>query len=328
MLFSSVTLTPRPDETIDFSRVIRDNVNPEARVVDIVMLGAHNAFTGGITKKSAVCPHDRHVLTRPFFKKIAPGMLYRFTKTQKSDAAGLLQRGVRYFDVRLTYFDNTWHTHHRLISAPLEKYLIQIIDFLHNNPGELIIFDIQHVNMGNGTFNGLWNFIASVTFEGRSLFDFVTYNPFTTPLGTLTLGEATKYGAAAVILAKTPAARNGFHYEYQNSVVSIWHNKIQSNELIAQIQHQSTSQVNHNTFRVNQAQTTPNFDNFKNAAASLFSWSILSHNSKHNIKLLNHGDFMSWFEVMPIFMVDFSDSPRDGFNRLVIEKINEFNNGL
>ena len=202
---SSATFTRQPDGNLDFSRVIRDNVHPDVRVVDIAMLGAHNAFTDRVNRRSGVCPHDGNILTNPTVVAIAPGMLTRFLQCQKSDATGLLMRGVRYFDIRLTYIDGGWYTHHSLISAPLRDYLVEIIDFLAQNPGEVIIFHMQHIRLGSASFEDLWEFIASVRSSGYTLFDFVTFDPYNTPLGELTKGHATEQVAAAIIISRKPA---------------------------------------------------------------------------------------------------------------------------
>ena len=333
VLTSSATFTRQPDENLDFSRVIRDNVHPDVRVVDIAMLGAHNAFTDSINRHSDVCPHDDNMLTNPAVVAIAPGMLTRFLQCQKSDATGLLMRGVRYFDIRLTYIDGGWYAHHSLISAPLSDYLVQIIDFLAQNPGEIIIFHMQHIRLGSASFEDLWEFIASVRSSGYTLFDFVNFDPYNTPLGELTKGQATEHGAAAIIIARKPAYEGGFHYDHHASMHSTWHNQIRTNALIADIQREyeflrQNPDVARDMFRVSQAQTTPNFSGFGNIMYTLFSWSVLSHNASHNVTLLNHESFSDWLSLMPIFMVDFADSPRGNFNVYVMDKINEFNRNL
>ena len=333
VLRTGATFTPQPCSSLDFSQIIGENVCPNVRVVDIAMLGAHNAFSDRIHPGSAVCPQDTHVLTSPAVGAIAPGVLSRFLQCQKSDATGLLTRGVRYFDVRLTYANGNWYTHHRLISASLEGYLVQIIDFLANNPGEIIVFDIQHAHLGAASFDDLWGFIANVTSNGYSLFDFVTFDPYNSPLGELTKGQATAEGAAVIILAKTPMFEGGFHYNYYRSIRSTWHDQIRTNELVAGIQREyaylnQRPGVARDMFRVNQGQTTPNFSGFSNVVYTFFTWSILSHNGNHNVALLNHENFLDWLSVMPIFMVDFSDSPVGNFNVYVVDAINEFNRSL
>jgi hypothetical protein len=330
MLFSGATFTRKPDAGLDFSRVIRDNVSPDTRVVDIAMLGAHDAFSEKITPRSEVCPFDTNAFLNSPATTLAPGLLSRLMLAQKSDAAGQLLRGVRYFDVRLTWHNNTWYTQHGLISAPLRDSLVQIIDFLNENPGELIVFDMQHVRHGDNTFDGLWRYMADVTSGGKSLLDFVTYDPFETPLANLTLGQAARHGAGVVILAKSPMFMNCRHYEYDSSMRSTWHNKIRTREIIDGIQSEyevltRNPSLDRDKFRVNQAQTTPNFSGLGNSVTSVFSWSLLSRAAGHNVKLLEHENFTDWLAVMPIFMVDFSDSRSGQFNERVIELINAFN---
>jgi len=329
-LFSGATLTPNPHNHVDFSRVIRDNVAPNTRVVDIAMLGAHNAFTHQINTRSAVAPYNTNPFVNTTTSRIAPGLISRLMLAQKSCVSGLLMYGVRYFDVRITPYNGGWYTHHNLISAPLEAYLTDIIDFLYANPGELIVFDIQHAQLGGRLYSELWEFIADVRSNGLSLFDFVNFDPFNTLLGELTLGQATRYGAAVIILAKTPALPSLFHYEYYTSIRSHWHNRIRTAEMLEDIQGEYDFLSQHfnnfaNMFRVNQAQTTPVFSGARNVAATLRGWSLLRHNARHNVELLHHEDFANWLYVMPIFMVDFADSPVGGFHAGVMEIINAHN---
>jgi len=333
VLTISATFTRQPDASLDFSRVIRDNVAADVRVVDIAMLGAHNAFTSGISRRSEACPHDGGMFANPATRRFAMGLFTRLQKSQKSDAAGLLARGVRYFDVRLTFTEDGWFTQRQLISAPFRDYLLQIINFLTQNPGELIVFDIQHANLGGASFGDLWDYIAGVTINGKSLFSFVTFDPYSTPLGQLTKGRATQHGAAAIILAKTPATSGGFHYEYRAAIRSTWHNQLRPGELIPYIQREyaflrQNPQATQNMFRVNQAQTSHNFDSFGNIMYSLAGWSALNRSASHNVAMLNHEDFASWLGVMPIFMVGFADSPNGDFNARVVNKINEFNRNI
>jgi len=332
VLFSDATFTRKPDGNLDFSRVIRDYVALESRVVDIAMLGAHNAFTDNISSRGEIAAGNTNAFVSPLVNTLAPGLVARLMACQKSDASGLLQRGVRYFDVRLVFHEGEWFTHHTLLSSPLRDYLLQIVEFLHYNAGELVVFDIQHVRLEGRQFADLWAYIAQVTYRGRSLLDFVVYDTRAVALGDLTLGCATLAGASAglVILAKTPVTEGGWHYFYDSSIRSQWHNRIRTREMVEAIQGESLYLAENasryaNRFRVNQAQTTPNFDSVGNALYSLGTWSVISHNARHNARLVAREDFTEWLEVMPIFMVDFSDTRRGGFNARVMGVINGFN---
>jgi hypothetical protein len=221
------------------------------------------------------------------------------------------------------------------LSGPLEDYLKAVVDFLNVNPGEFVIFDIQHVRLGDKAFSDLFSYMEAVQSGGYSLTDFVVYDPHSTPLNGLTCGDITQNGAAAglVILAKTETYEACKHYNYEDSIRSVWHNKIRSGEILAGIEGEYTALKNdlsldRDKFRVNQAQTTPAFNSFGNALRSIFGWSLLGQAAKHNALFAANADFSDWLSVLPIFMVDFADSGNGDFNKTAIEKINAFNRSL
>jgi hypothetical protein len=322
-----------PDETLDFSSVIRNNVSGNARVVDIAMLGAHDAYADNISGRSSYNPLAPSVFNNDFLLFLTSGFVSRRSKTQVSCANGLLVRGVRYFDVRITVYQNEWYAHHNLITDRLSVYLKQTIGFLNDNAGEFIVFDIQHAHLGNRTYQELLNYIRDTRLNGVALTDFVNFDPHNTHLGSLTLGEATtcptsgETKAGVAILAKTDTYEGCFHFEYWQSIRANWHNQSQTKNILPLIDQEYNLLTNDpalagDKFRINQAQLTPSF------WSSVFDWSLLNRAEKHNLELLNYENFSAWLTVLPIFMVDFSDSSRGDFNRLVVEKINAFNQSL
>jgi hypothetical protein len=80
-------------------------------------------------------------------------------------------------------------------------------------------------------------------------------------------------------------------------------------------------------FRVNQAQKSALFKGDR-IADTLLGWSLLDLANNFNAELVNHKDFDGWLTVMPIFMTDYADSMKGGFNDKVIKKINAFNSAL
>jgi hypothetical protein len=329
---SGVSFTAAPDAAAGFSHVIRDNVGADTRVTDVAMLGAHDAFSDQITTRSPSDALDASAFNTPAAKALAPGLLARFSRAQKSGPAELLRRGVRYFDARVTDYGGEWHTQHGLISGKLETYLTEIIDFLADNPGELVIFDIQHAYLGGRPYADLFDFIAGVKSNGLALTDFIAYDPYNTPLGGLTYGQAAGERSCAVLLAKAEVFENCYHYDYGTSMRSVWHNKIRTGEILSGVGGEydalkSDPALDRDKFRVNQAQTTPSYGGFGDALASVFSWSLLDKAAKHNAALIAHADFSEWLKALPIFAVDFADSPTGDFNKQAIEKINAFNRG-
>ncbi|MDR3216249.1 MAG: hypothetical protein LBT55_02380 [Clostridiaceae bacterium] len=314
----------------DYSGIMKDNITGNPRVVDIAMLGAHDAFSNQISPKNAVDPQgDQGILNNAAVQLVGNGMISRLEKAQKSGAYDLLKRGVRYFDVRITLLDGEWYTVHGHISGRLDGYITETVKFLSENPGEFVVFDMQHVKTGDKTFADVFDYIESVKYEGVSLFDFVRFDPAAIFLGELTYDDVVSGGAGAVILANTEQYAGGFHYEYDASMRSVWHQHNSSDVMLERIDAEYNALKNapaldRDKFRVNQAQKTSLLTG-DGIVGTIFGWSLLDMANSFNPKLVEHKDFENWLTVMPIFMVDYADSMKGGFNDKVIEKINAFN---
>lgn len=308
-------------------------LSESARVVDIAMLGAHDAFSDKITTKSKLNPAETNdsFIGNKTFLTFADGIVTRLSRAQVSNADTLLKKGVRYFDVRIAFVENEYYTTHVFLSDKLETYLKEVIAFLQANPGEFVIFDIQHAYLGYKTFDDLFNYIDSVKVNGLSLLSFVAYDPTNIELGALTYGDVTASGGGAVILAKTEqTATMRYHYVYKDSIRSYWHEKNVKSELIKGIESEYANLAENaseyaNMLRVNQAQLTGTFggDTIFN---TIFGWSLIDMANGMNKELIKHDNFKKWFKVMPILMVDYADSPDS--NATMNDAVIEYNKGL
>jgi len=328
----------------DYSDIIQQGVgvnNP--RVVDVAMLGAHDAFSSNISTKSEIDPgEDEGSMIRNSTVGIfANGLFVRLLKAQLGSAALMLENGVRYFDVRLSNIDGEWYTKHALVSDKLSVYLTDIIPFLDQNPGEFIIFDMQHVYLGDATYDDLFAYLGSFSVGGHSLLDFVNFEPIAIPLGELRYKQVTADGtkAGAVILARPPVSvTNHYHYERgegQNgeftSIRSIWHNSSDSKTMLDGIREEAailaTETTYNDMFRVNQAQKTGVISG-SDIVDTLIGWSLIDLASNFNVTLIEQEDFPDWLEVMPVFMVDFAISNRGQFNANANDAMIAFNQSL
>lgn len=318
----------------DYRHIMTQNIRANPRVVDIAMLGAHDGFSNKIDKKSLVDPQegDGAILRNKAAKTVAGGLFVRLAKAQKSSAYDLAYRGVRYFDVRITRHSNTWYTTHGLLSAPLEEYVGDLLRFLAQTQGEVIVFDMQHIWLGSATMEQLFNDMAAITYEGKSLFDYIHYSPFTTPLGELTYKQATAGGSGMVMLAKTPQYGGCFHYAYEGAIRSNWHNENEEALMLEGIRNEVATLrenpgLDRDKLRVNQAQMTGRYSP-DHLVKTILGWSLLDMAENFNQSLVNQPDFSTWFETLPILMTDYSDSMAGGFNERAIYAINAFNQEL
>jgi hypothetical protein len=328
----------------DYSDVLSQGVSDgSSRIVDIAMLGAHDAFSHAITTSSPVDPGEAEdsLLRNETLGKFFDGVFVRLSKAQKSGAASLLEAGVRYFDVRVSYYQDNWYTKHGLISDKLALYLDEIIEFLTDNPGEFVIFDMQHIYFDETVdYGDLFDFLGSHQVAGTSLLDFIHYDPLALELGDLSYDIVTDNGTKAglVILAKTPASLAlPFHYERGNgdtavvNIRSLWHNTANTETLLTGIREEAayldTTVIFEDILRVNQAQKTGVLSDGE-LWDTIFGWSLLDMAAKSNSVLIGESDFEDWLEVMPIFMVDFANSKKGDFNILANEKMIAYNNAL
>lgn len=331
---------PSKDKTQDeftkeeYSYIMEKTIHSNARVIDISMLGAHDAFTHKIDKNAEIDPHNQEMsmLNNKTIKAIGGGLMARLSKAQKSDAYTLLSRGVRYFDVRVTYHNQSWQTVHSFISAPFEEYLKDVLKFLSTTTGEIVVFDMQHVYVGNASMEALFSFIDGIKYNGKSLLDYIYYNPKEKPLSSLRYTDVTKNGSGVVILAKTNETGD-YNYEYFSSIRSIWHSTNSNAELLSLLELEiDTLRINpelaQDQFRVAQAQRTSSFA-ISGLPKTIKSWSLLDMGEEFNAYLIqNKKDIKSWFSYTPIIMVDYADSMEEKFNDKIMQYICEFNEKL
>lgn len=330
----------------DYSDVIVEGVadrNP--RIVDIAMLGAHDAFSSSITTASPVDPAEPEdsILRNKSAAFFADGLFARLSKSQRGSATDLLENGVRYLDVRLSNIDGTWFTKHALVSGEFSYYLGQVLTFLEGHPGEFLVFDIQHVYLGEASFEDLFTYLGTFEVNGKSLLDYVHFDPTAIALGDLRYDDVTAGGteAGVILLAKTentPTLRH--HYVRGDgdsegspmvSIRTIWHNTSNGAKMLDGIRDEyeliSGTDDYDNMFRVNQAQKTGVISG-PDLLDTLIGWSLLDMASYFNSRLVKQADFADWFTAMPILMVDYSISNRGQFNTTANLAIIDYNQTL
>ncbi len=113
------------------SKIEKDTVNPPALLSSWMNMIDDNAK---ITEIAIPGSHDSGTY----------GMTY-LTETQDCSLAEQLDRGIRYFDVRVNFVDGEYRIFHGPINgAEYTEVLNDIKNFLEKNPTEFIILDYQH----------------------------------------------------------------------------------------------------------------------------------------------------------------------------------------
>lgn len=322
----------------DYSRVIGDNVKGNPRVIDVAMLGAHDAFSSGIhmgSERDPLVLEQFPIMNSDLVHSLTHRYSLRMVKAQYSYADVLLKKGVRYFDVRLSYYKNGWYTKHGLISDKFSVYLTQIIKFLEENPTEFVILDVQHFYAGKSNADNLTEYIESVKVNGKSIFDYLNYDPTKTALKDLDYRTVTCGGTkgGVVFLLKHPVTEKvRFHYVYEESIRSLWHNTFSYNKLVKGIEEEykklSACDDYKDIFRVNQSQLTGITGDVVGVVTSVFRPSLLVMAEYSNPRIADSDTFIRNLSVMPIYMVDFANCIEGDFNNVVNGKIAEYNSSL
>ncbi len=318
-----------------YAHVMKDaNMSGESKVIDIAMLGAHDAFSHHINLRSKPDPGDDGIVQNKAINTFFKGGIVRVSKAQNVGAKTLLNRGVRYFDVRISRVGDTWFTKHGLLDSELKHYVGDIYEFLKDKPEEFIVFDIQHIYLGDSTISDFLNYLMGITLvkEGLNLNHFLNYTT-NIPLEALEYFDVKGVDRGGIVIllnddgSATPDQKKIF-YERGNgendtiSIRSKWHNQRTVTDIIPLIDSEKeylSTQIDKPYFRVNQAQLTPDY--LKDPFGTLFNWSLINLAAKSNKALLNHPNFDEWLEEMPIFMVDYANSKAGEFNTKINEKI-------
>lgn len=110
-------------------------------LASLVLPGTHDSLTYDLSS-SNLCAADSDATA---FAK-APRFGIAFAKAQYLTMQEQLERGIRYFDIRLCFQSGDSYPSHSLVSNhPFTNDLEQLQTFLNANPHEIIVLDLQHI---------------------------------------------------------------------------------------------------------------------------------------------------------------------------------------
>jgi hypothetical protein len=193
----------------DYSNIMRDNISGDPLVTEIAMLAAHDALTAGIKKDSPINYLDggnflvgaSEVMSEGVVNAVAGGFIARTAVAQKSSAYNLLKRGVRYIDVRVAEYGDGFYACHGKIADPISDFLADTLKFLEETDGELVVVEIRHGYFDKTGHAELFEYIKNSKLNGKSLFDYIRFDPMQIPLENLRYKTATSGGSGVVLLA-------------------------------------------------------------------------------------------------------------------------------
>jgi hypothetical protein len=127
---------------------------PNDRILNqIIIPGTHDSGSFGITKNSLFSlskdnplPIWVELISNIFPHSIVRAISAGWSKTQPNSITQQLNDGIRYLDLRVCLYQSHFYLCHAQLSLRLNKALKQIHSFAKNNPSEIILVDINHVN--------------------------------------------------------------------------------------------------------------------------------------------------------------------------------------
>lgn len=319
---------------------MEETIDNDTKLIDIKMLGAHDAFSSKTSYSSSVdkalvkSKDTTASLASSPVNFLYKGIFIRLMKAQQSNATTLLKQGVRYLDVRLTYNvdKEDWYTTHTFLSDNAKEAFNEVNLFLEANKKEIIIFDIQHVydertddgKANENSYKEVKQLLIDTNLYEKAV-DFTN-----TSLNEMTYGKALEDSSSGkVVLIMKNNLLDGKILDYNTSIRSNWANTIDDDTLINFIEKEvndiKDDIAEMSKFRVMQAQKTAQISSLNGIYQTIMSYSLLSMARKSNNMVLNNEKFDEYIEVLPIFMVDYSDTNHGNFNDLVMDKIIDSN---
>lgn len=338
-------------------------VKKNPRIVDLALLGSHNSFTHLITKDGKVAEKCSKTV-RFLGGKILKNFTARYAKTQVVGAYEQLMAGVRFFDVRLHYDNNTFMTKHFFTSGEFADILKDILKFLAENKGEVIVFRFYNKNYYDKGQPHLIDFIKSVSYEGKTLLDYLHYktrdighfdyaNITATPykaqafekdnnynknegiyLTDLTYNDVTKNGKeSGIVMYGWERKENQTipHYFYADgSERANWLNTSITAEALVKIDKEGEiierySDITKHLFRVNQANLNLSAHTLKHFFYTLKGRSLLKMATEFNSIFIERQNFEDLLAKMPCLSMDYVTSNTNDFNNNVNKKIFAYN---
>ena len=333
-------------------------VEANPRLVDIAMLASHDSVTEGLEPDAPVDYYDRTQIVG----KVAPitrGLQYRFARTQSVGLDVQLRQGARMFHIKYTDFEGEWYATHTLLSSKVEKYLLQVLEYLATPEaqGEIVLLLLHPIYFGEGVnLDTFHHWLADVKLDGKNIYDYVYYGKTNTfakdgeegvRIGDLRYNDLTANGTkAGVILFDRREGKlwkesmegtatdeyMGKFFDMDTNASHKWHSRTGYNTMTKLIGEQANliaeSDEWDNKLRMNQAQPAFSVGGVTDLFVDLFGWNLQNVAMRYNAKIIDHEDFDKWLSIMPVFQVDFVNTDYGDFNNKVNAKIIAYNEKL
>lgn len=336
------------------------------RIIDLALLGSHDSFTHLITKKSTVAEKAPKI-ARFISGTLLKNFTMRYSKSQLVGAYAQLMAGVRYFDVRLHYANNTFMTKHFLTSGLFADFLKEILKFLAENKGEVVVFRFYNKKYRDIGQPYLIDFLKKVSYNGKTLLDYLHYKTrdaghfdtaglTDTPYKAEKLNILSDYDKSQGIyltdLRYNDVTKNGtesgivmygWERKEDEEIPSLfyadgyekakWLNTSVISEAFAKMDKEvkiifDYKDITNHLFRVNQANLTMSIKTLKQIWHTLKGHSLINMAAKFNPIFIECKNFDTYLSAMPCVWVDFVTCNINDFNNKINNKLIAFNKKL
>lgn len=332
------------------------------RIVDIAMLGAHDANTNSLQPDNPIDGYAADTVLGKI-QPLVKGFQYRFAVTQTVSVGQQLLQGARFLHLKYADFDGEWLASHTVVGGKIEDDVTEILKYLDTHVGEVLILLFHPTYFGEGAgYENFHDWLATVEYNGKNIYDYVFYDkadkfgdeivvgaPYDEYEGrhisSLRYNEVTANGTSAGVVlldrrevkvvpdtSSPKSVYSDYFYDMDCNALHEWHNRMGSDVLIEKINANCEKVLQEDAagrmLHVNQTQASVSAETLGDVFRDIGAWSLLKFAEKHNAALIDNPNFDKWLSVMPIFQVDFINSDYGDFNNRVNARIREYNENL
>ena len=326
----------------------------DPRIIDIAMLGAHDANTASLAAGNPIDNKPGSDLFKQLYP-VSAGFQYRMAVTQAVSPYQLLMQGVRFVHFKYTYYDGEWYASHSIIGREFEEDVKDVLRFLADHPGEVVVLLLQSTSFGEDqSLHTFHDWLAGVTLDGKNIYDYVHYDKVNVydsdfaeegrvRMRDLHYNDVTQSGTSAGVVlldrreglpqAETEESTySDYFFDVDSNLAHQWHSRMGEDVLTEEIEDYvfevRALSLYRGKLRVNQTQATLSVESVGDVLRDIGAWSLLKFAEKYNIALLENENFDTWLRALPVFQVDFANSDYGDFNRRVNEKIRARNENI
>lgn len=345
----------KPELSSAYGTVLSDingiqETNP--RYIDIACLGSHDSFSSLLTADSL--PDENAPDALRVLRPVLKNYIYRFAVTQNEGIYNQIMQGARFLQLKVTVYQGEWYTSHTFLSGKLETHLLDILRYLVSDQakGEIVGVLFQPVYLGNKTYADMHEYIASVRYNGKNIYDFVNYSPVDVfnkgdggvRINDLRYNDVTANGERASVVLFDRRDNNykptwegtndafPYSFDMDSNAIHVWHDSSTPKQLVKGIEQTCkdirSDDKNFDLLRVNQTQAAMATHTFSDIVNDLTAGSLLKIAKEHNLTLLERTDFDEMLTTMPIFQVDYLTSTYGDFNNKANALIRAHNENL